>query len=87
MPEVTVLYFAAASTATGRSEEKITIPDEGMLLSSLKDVLSARHSDSNLKDVLATSKWSVDVEMVEDPSSVLLQGGEEIGVICPVSGG
>ncbi|KAJ7593001.1 hypothetical protein C8J56DRAFT_779400 [Mycena floridula] len=87
MPEVTVLYFAAASTATGRSEEKITIPDEGLLLSSLKDVLSARYPDSNLKKVLATSKWSVDVEMVEDPSSVLLRGGEEIGVICPVSGG
>jgi molybdopterin synthase sulfur carrier subunit len=85
--EITVLYFAAASTATRKEQERIPIPEDGMPLTSLADVLASRYPNTNLKQVLQTSQWSVDVEMVEDPSTVVLRGGEEVAVICPVGGG
>lgn len=85
--DITVLYFAAASTATGIAEEQVQIPADGYLLSQLKDLLVARYPDTDMKKVLETSEWSVNAEMVEDPSVVTLKGGEEVAVICPVSGG
>ncbi|KAF4614214.1 hypothetical protein D9613_007759 [Agrocybe pediades] len=84
---VTVLYFAAASTATGLTSEKISIPDDGLKLSDLTEVLNQHHEGKGLKGIIETSQWSVDLEMVEDPDRVLLRGGEEVGIICPVSGG
>lgn len=89
---VTVLYFAAASTATGLASERITLPpetasDNPMRLSSLASLLTSRHPDTSLGKVLEGSQWSVDAEMVEDPEEVILKGGEEIAIICPVSGG
>ena len=87
MPSVTVLYFAAAYTATGLQSESIEVPDGGLQLSSLSVELVRRHPNTSLEDILATSQWSVNVEMVDDPSRVVLRGGEEVAVICPVSGG
>ncbi|KAJ7637714.1 hypothetical protein DFH06DRAFT_650881 [Mycena polygramma] len=84
---INVLYFAAASTATGLSEELVPIPS-GLRLSSLGDLLVARHPKATaLRKVLDGSKWSVDAEMVDDSEAVELKGGEEVAVICPVSGG
>ncbi|OJT15210.1 Thiamin pyrophosphokinase 1 [Trametes pubescens] len=60
---------------------------EGLPLSALADVLAARHPGTRLGEVLAQSQWAVDEEMVEDPARVVLKGGEEVAVICPVSGG
>jgi len=85
--DVLVLYFAAASTATGLTQEIITIPESGCTLSQLPEILIARHRDTNLGKVLESSNWSVDAEMVDDPSTFQLQAGQEIAVICPVSGG
>jgi len=68
-PEINVLYFAAASTATGLSSELVPIPP-----------------DFRLRKILDGSKWSVDAEMVDDLETEL-KGGEEVAVICPVSGG
>ena len=61
----------------------------GFPLSSLAALLIARHPDTKLADALKDSRWSVDEEMVEqeEESSVLLNGGEVVAVICPVSGG
>ncbi|KIK95420.1 hypothetical protein PAXRUDRAFT_91427, partial [Paxillus rubicundulus Ve08.2h10] len=85
---ITVLYFAAASTATGIYEEVVELPNPGPLpLSSLGAYLVSLHPKSGLGDVLQTSQWSVDAEMVSDENTVLLRGGEEVAVICPVSGG
>ncbi|KAJ6619694.1 hypothetical protein B0H10DRAFT_1140302 [Mycena sp. CBHHK59/15] len=85
--EITVLYFAAASTATGLSHEVVPLPPK-LRLSSLGDLLVARHPQATgLGKVLEGSKWSVDAEMVDDPEAVELQGGEEVAIICPVSGG
>jgi len=86
-PTITVLYFAAASTATGLPSEKISIPKEGLKLTELGRVLTSRHSKSDLGKVLNTSRWSVDLEMIYNPEVIVLKGGEEVAVICPVSGG
>jgi molybdopterin converting factor small subunit len=40
-----------------------------------------------MPDILSGSQWSVDAEMVDDVESTMLKGGEEVAVICPVSGG
>lgn len=86
--EVTILYFAAASTATSLNSEIVRIPtDHPFLLSELGDLLVSLHPDTGLDKVLESSQWSVDAEMVDDPGNVLLSGGEEIAIICPVSGG
>ena len=84
--EITVLYFAAASTATNLTSERVPIP-EAFLLSSLGQLLVTRHPNTNLGKVLEGSQWSVHEEMVDDPQTVELKGGEEVAVICPVSGG
>ena len=86
---VTVLYFAAALSETGIPQEKISIPsDKEFKLSDLPELLISQHPDSELDKILETSRWSVNLEMVDEPpDQVGLVGGEEIGVICPVSGG
>jgi len=84
--EITVLYFAAASTATNMTSERVLIP-QAFLLSSLGELLMKRHPHTNLGIILKGSQWSVDEEMVDDPRTVELRGGEEVAVICPVSGG
>ncbi|GJE96602.1 molybdopterin synthase sulfur carrier subunit [Phanerochaete sordida] len=86
-PEITVLYFAAASTATGLTVERVPLPPDGLPLPALTDVLVSRHPQTALAKVLAGSQWSVDAEMVDEPEGVVLKGGEEVAVICPVSGG
>lgn len=84
---ITILYFAAASTATGLDSERIPLPPQPLALSKLGEILVAKHPDTNLKQVLETSQWSVDAEMVDEPEKVILQDGNEVAVICPVSGG
>ncbi|KAJ6513327.1 hypothetical protein C8R45DRAFT_812999 [Mycena sanguinolenta] len=85
--EINVLYFAAAYTATGLSQELVPITP-GLRLAALGALLVARHPKAaGLPKILDSSKWSVDAEMVDDPEAVELKGGEEVAVICPVSGG
>lgn len=85
---ITVLYFAAASTATGITEEEIILSDNGLKLSDLPKLLVSRHPDAtDLAAILFGSQWSVNCDMVDDPATVHLKGGEEVGIICPVSGG
>lgn len=84
---ITVLYFAGASTATKKTTEQIPVPDTGLTLPSLKNLLISQYPGTDLEKVLQSSQWSVDAEMVDDPISVTLRGGEEVAVIPPVSGG
>ncbi|KAI0925985.1 hypothetical protein AcW1_008272 [Taiwanofungus camphoratus] len=103
-PEITVLYFAAASTATGLTVERIPLPvpstsdsteisltsaskRTGFPLSALSSLLAARHPHTTLETIISQSSWAVDEEMVDDPNAVFLRGGEEVAIICPVSGG
>ncbi|CAE6343298.1 hypothetical protein RSOLAG1IB_01522 [Rhizoctonia solani AG-1 IB] len=87
----TVLYFAAARTEAGIHKEVIPLPpgSTGVPLSQLADLLVGRHPGTKLQEVLDISSWSVDEEMVDDNQvqRIILKGGEEVGVICPVSGG
>jgi len=87
MPSITVLYFAGALTATRKDSERIELPEVEFKLSSLEPLLVSKYPATNLEEVLKTSRWSVDAEMVDDPNTVILKGGEEVAVICPVSGG
>jgi hypothetical protein len=93
-PTITVLYFAAAWSETRLSTQTITLPVDttnpdstGFPLTDLGPLLVSLHPNTKLAKVLAESQWSVDAEMVEDASKVNLKGGEEVAVICPVSGG
>lgn len=87
LKEITVLYFAAALTTTGTASETIPLPDDEFKLADLGVLLISRHPNTDLGAILKTSQWSVNAEMVEDPDAVTLRGGEEVAVICPVSGG
>ncbi|EIN08363.1 hypothetical protein PUNSTDRAFT_134750 [Punctularia strigosozonata HHB-11173 SS5] len=80
MPQITVLYFAAPSTATNLTYESIALPSPD---DSRTDVDFHDFRLSSLPALL----WSVDAEMVDNPEDVVLKGGEEVAVICPVSGG
>jgi molybdopterin converting factor small subunit len=91
-PVITILYFAAASTATGRTSESITLPvdsttNTSFRLSYLGALLASRYPNTDLDKILQSSQWSVDAEMVDNPDEVVLKGGEEVAIICPVSGG
>ncbi|KAI0734210.1 hypothetical protein C8Q72DRAFT_454990 [Fomitopsis betulina] len=86
-PTITVLYFAGASTATGLTTEAVALPSTPFPLAGLCALLAARHPHTTLGAVLAQSSWAVDEEMVDDPGVAVLKGGEEVAVICPVSGG
>lgn len=86
---VKVLYFAAARTAVNISSEIVELPSTPFRLSSLGDLLIARHAQTTLAKVLTISAWSVNQTMVnsDELESYYLEGGEEIAPIPPVSGG
>ncbi|CAA7267146.1 unnamed protein product [Cyclocybe aegerita] len=69
-PKITVLYFAAASTTIGRTSEEIPIPNGGLKLAVLGQLLVSHYPNTDLKKILETSQWSVDCEMVEDPDTL-----------------
>jgi molybdopterin converting factor small subunit len=86
--DITVLYFAGASTAAGRTSERIPLPEgQPLALSALGKLVGERYESNGMLKVLASSQWSVDAQMVDDPETTMLKGGEEVAVICPVSGG
>ncbi|KAJ7650322.1 hypothetical protein FB45DRAFT_887598 [Roridomyces roridus] len=67
--------------------QAITVP-LNLRLSRLGNILVAHHPKAtDLRKILESSQWSVDAEMVDDPETVELKGGEEVAIICPVSGG
>ncbi|KAN0092881.1 hypothetical protein V8E55_003665 [Tylopilus felleus] len=91
---ITLLYFAAASTCTGLFEQSVALPtttnpDPKFPLASLAALLVSLHPNTGLDKVLESSQWSVNAEMIPESEvgSVFLCGGEEVAVICPVSGG
>jgi len=89
MGKITVLYFAAAITATRLTSETFALPDDGLKLSDLAKLIVSRHPSTGIDRVLEGSRWSVDAQLVDrlDLDSFFLKGGEEVAVIPPVSGG
>ena len=87
MGKITVLYFAAATTALKLTSEPFVLPDDGLKLSDLAGLITRRHPNTGIDRVLEQSRWSVDAELIDLPDSVILRGGEEVAIIPPVSGG
>ena len=69
--------------------ETIELPFIPYPLSALAVLLNSKHPSSNLQAVLNTSAWSIDAEMVtqDELDERNLNGGEEVAIIPPVSGG
>ncbi|KDN52152.1 hypothetical protein K437DRAFT_254528 [Tilletiaria anomala UBC 951] len=90
---VKVLYFAGARAAIKKSEEDVELPETPFALAQLTAMLVKKHEKEDLlgdfERTVKASKWSVDEEMVdvEHAASTMLNGGEEVAVIPPVSGG
>ena len=87
MGEITVLYFAAATTATGCTSETFSLPEDGLKLSDLAELIASRHPNTGIKHVLERSQWAADSNLIHHLDSFVLRGGEEVAVIPPVSGG
>ena len=87
MGEITVLYFAAVTTAVKRTSETFALPDDGLKLVDLTKLIVSRHPNSGIDRVLEGCRWSVDSNLVYQLDSFVLEGGEVVAVIPPVSGG
>ncbi|KAF5367550.1 hypothetical protein D9758_003665 [Tetrapyrgos nigripes] len=93
--EITLPVVKKHSTASEQNESESESTSGPFFLSSLPSLIISLHPDApNLKQILEESQWSVDVEMVDKEAKdggswdkVELRGGEEVAVICPVSGG
>lgn len=89
-----MLYFASARTALDVQSEKITLsrPHDGtpITLAVLIKYLLASHKDraSELQAVIDKSAWSVNEEIVlDEQTACVLQSGDVVAIIPPVSGG
>lgn len=89
-----VLYFAAAATFTGRDWDDIKIP---VRLHDLPGVLEKAHPGFR-EAILTSCAITLNLEYVdlsdfntdearENPSDTIIQSGDEIAVIPPVSSG
>ena len=87
MGKITVLYFAAAITATKLTSETFALPGDRLELSDLAKLIVSRHPNTGIDRVLEGSRWSVDAQLMDPRDSFVLKGGEEVAVIPPVSGG
>lgn len=99
---VTILFFAAAKEAVGgKAKHLLLLPTDGtsaITLSALRDHIlitfekdppSEKYDGISLKKIIEGSKWSIDESMIDEDElqSTLIQGGETVAIIPPVSGG
>ncbi len=82
MAIVTVRYFAAASEAAGREEERLDL-GPGRTLGSLKDALLASYGEPMAR-VLRSGSFLVDGVVRRDLS---LPVGERVDILPPFAGG
>lgn len=86
-PTFTILYFAAASSYTGLESEQLAAP---LQLSKLFEKLEARY-DGIFNKVLKACAITINLEYVDIPADhdheVLINAGDEVGIIPPVSSG
>lgn len=90
-----VLYFAAAKEAVGSGKQDVQLPEMPFALSKLGEYLAEEIRKSGKGDakafqsVLEKSRWSVNEDMIEEEEvgKLMLQGGEDVAIIPPVSGG
>lgn len=86
-PTFTILYFAAAASYTERESEQLPAP---LPLSKLFGILESRYSGMHAK-VLKACAVTINLEYIDLPAEgeagVLIQAGDEVGIIPPVSSG
>lgn len=92
--QIILLYFAGVRTSLAAEgepySESISLPHAPFALSSLRSLLAGLHpGNDEFIRVLGRSLWSVNEEMVDkdDEATLLLDGGETVCPIPPVSGG
>lgn len=86
----TVLYFASASSHTGKSHDFLSAP---LKITELYDVLDKKYSGFREK-VLESGAVTVNLEYVDldeenekAEESAVINAGDEVGIIPPVSSG
>lgn len=86
---ITVLYFASAKTAVSLSSESVELPRSPFMLSELPAFLLERHpaAAGELSGVLSRSALAVNEEIEDQPEKRILQSGDTVAVLPPVSGG
>lgn len=84
--QVTILLFAAAKEALNRSEIKLTIPNSPCSVKQLIHQLLPEKYPT-LTEFLKFSQIALNCEYIDKNSDQLLQQGDEIAIIVPVSGG
>ena len=87
MGQITVLYFAAATTATKRTSETFAVPDDGLKLSDLAELIVSRHPNTGIGAVLEQTRWIVDGQLIYRYDSFVLEDGEEVVTLPHVVGG
>lgn len=82
MPQVTVKLFAAYQDAYGLPELLLTLPD-GATVADVRDRLLCDRPE--LEQWRGVTRFGVNLQFVED--NAVLQNGDEVVLIPPVSGG
>jgi molybdopterin converting factor small subunit len=79
-----ILYFAAASAYTTKNEEALVAP---LNVTGLFDAIEKRYPGIKAK-ILASCAVTVNLEYVDmDENGAVIQEGDEVAIIPPVSGG
>jgi molybdopterin converting factor small subunit len=73
MGEITVLYYSTAATLTGCSSETFAIPDDGLKLSDLANLIASRHPNPGIVRVLELTRWILGSEVIYHLDSVILR--------------
>ena len=81
---VNVLFFAAARELTGVNSTDLTITSETNLHTILQDIINVYN---NLSEIREGVILSVNQEYLQSEENIVLNTGDEIAVIPPISGG
>lgn len=91
---ISILLFAGSLTSLDPQPQRpfqLDLSSSPVSISQLRAVLLKQFKDNagftEFEKVLKISMFSVGDEMVEDEDKVNVSGGEEVGIIPPVSGG
>mmetsp|Transcript_10954 Transcript_10954/g.32830 ORF Transcript_10954/g.32830 Transcript_10954/m.32830 type:complete len:93 (-) Transcript_10954:475-753(-) len=81
---VSIVFFARARELAGCSEAMLQVP-AGSNTTSLPQLILTAYPQ--LKTVLPSCMLSLNLDYVDQEHPQLLKAGDEVGIICPVSGG
>lgn len=82
--DISVLFFARGRELAGLSETHVDLQDAPNTAQLIKHLLE---KFPRLTEIMATTVLSLNQEYLDPSQVVPLKGGDEVGVIPPVSGG